>query len=106
MRLPKTVTIYGKQYKIIKDPTRNGASVAFDKDEITIGTIEKGNIINNLFHEVIELLLAENHHRYENHHLQPDRNDIIFIFNHTEFENLIPQIVFALKDVIKDKKND
>ena len=102
MKLPKTVTIYGKQYTVEKDRTRNGACVLSDTSEIVIGTAEKGRVLINFLHEVIEEILVENHHRYENHHLRPDRGDLVFVFNHQDFENIVPQIALAIKGIIKE----
>ena len=102
MRLPKTVTIYGKEYRIVKIPIRNGACVNEVKNEIEIGTLEKGRILNNFLHELIELILVENFCRYDNHYTNPKDSDNVFVFNHRDFENIIPQIALALKDIIKD----
>lgn len=102
MRLPRTVTIYGKQYVLKKDKTRNGACVFWETNEIIIGTAEKQNVLTNFLHEVIEQILVENHHRYENHHIQAQRGDLVFVFNHQEFENLIPQVALAIKGILRE----
>lgn len=101
MKLPKTVMIYGKPYTIKKDRTRNGAHVNQRKCEIIIGTSDKYGVLENFVHEVIEQILVDNHHRYDNHHCYPANKDMFFVFTHNEFENVIPQIIVALKDILK-----
>lgn len=101
MRLPKKVLIYGKEYTVVKDPSRNGACV-YEKDNIIeIGTLEKGRILNNFLHEVIELILVENFCRYDNHYTCPRDKDMVFVFDHRDFENIVPQIAIAIKGILK-----
>ena len=102
MRLPAKVTIYGKEYKVVKDPTRNGARVCESTNVIEIGTLEKGRILNNFLHEVIELIFVENFCRYDNHYAIPGDKDIVFVFDHRDLENIVPQIAVAIKGILKD----
>ena len=102
MKLPKTVTIYGKEWKVTKDPKRGGGSSASSVPEIRIGTKYKSSMLENFLHEVIEAILMENLLRLQKPHTGNDNGDYIFVLTHEQFENIIPQIALALKDIIKD----
>ncbi len=62
MKLPKTVNIYGKTWKVIRDPKSNGG--CFGNNEIEVGIREKSRVLNIFLHETIEAILTENFLRY------------------------------------------
>jgi len=98
MKLPKTVKINDQVWKIIKDSKMNGG--CFGDGEIEIGTKEKRKVLSNFLHEVIEAVLTENFLRYSAPHSPVCNGDYMFVFNHKEFENIIPQIALAIKGII------
>ena len=102
MKLPGKVIIYGREWKVVKDPKSNGGnSVTAPRPEIHVGTKEKSRIPEIFLHEVIESILMDNCLRFRAPHVNSDNGDYVFIFNHQQFENIVPQIVLALKDVLE-----
>jgi len=100
MKLPRTVCIYGKTRKVVRNPKSGGGW--FDEEVIEIGTKYKARIPEIFIHEVIELVLAESCLRYATANNPTENGDYIFVCNHKEFTNLVPQIALALKDVLKE----
>lgn len=101
MNLPKTVTIYGKDWKVIKDPKSNGGCFDGSDNTIEIGTRCKGDVLQFFLHEVIEAVLTSNLLRYRGPHNPAENGDYIFVFTHKDLENLTPQIALALKGILK-----
>ncbi len=101
MRLPRKVIIDGKEWTVKKDPKTNGGYG--NPYEIIVGTKEKQKILENFLHEVLELVLFYSHHRYRNHHTDWEKGDLIFTFNHYQFEKVCSDLALAIKDIVKEK---
>jgi len=103
MKLPKTVIIAGRTWKIVTDKKQRGAWYSGDKQKIVIGlkdaTQEQTRI--NLLHEVIEAVFSERLLRYKLPYTGDDNGHYLFVMNHYQFENAITDIGLALKEVLK-----
>jgi len=100
MKLPAKVTISGIDYKVVKNPNRDGAHVNDETLTIEIGTFG-GEALNNFLHETIEAILRDNRLRYRNGYADTGSTGYIFVFTHKEFNNIIPQIATAIKEILK-----
>jgi len=100
IELPKSVHIYGMDFPVKLNPKHNGGSINYEC--IEIGTDTPGLILQTFLHEVIEGILDVNGLRYQSTDHDNGNDDIMFIFSHKDFENIVPQIVTAIKDIIKE----
>jgi hypothetical protein len=100
MKLPKTVQICGKTFKVTAHKDKSGASFSVDDFTIKIGTKFPQDIPENFVHEVIEAVFLQRGMRYK---LYDDSrsSDYLFSFKHEEFQNAVIDIVIALKDYLK-----
>jgi len=104
----KTIPIGGVEWEV---KTTNAYGGGFDNSipGITIGTEVKKMIPVIFLHEVLEAIITERGCRYK---LNPDggNGDIMFIFNHKEYDNITRDLALALdgllnlKDVLNDTK--
>jgi hypothetical protein len=94
--------ICGREYTIKYNPNEGGGSFSASKRLITVGTIHKSEAPFILMHEIVECILAERCLRYSTN-CYGDNGDYMFCFNHAQFEQIIPDIVYALKTVKIDK---
>ena len=102
MKLPKKVIIASKEYVVKVDPNSIEGNFTGETNTITVGT-RYPHLIEELFiHEVTEAILNERGHRYTAY-IEPCGR-ALFIFNHAEFENIVRDLVLALKDVIYPAK--
>jgi hypothetical protein len=101
MKLPKTVIINCKTYKV-KVADINGGTFDTGKKLITIGKYftneEKQEI---LLHEIFETILVENNARYKLDYFETLNSHYQFFFNHEKFDKIIVDLRFALKDILK-----
>lgn len=95
-KLPKSVDIGCVKWDIEYDPKVGGGY--FKDNTITIGTRNKENILETLFHEVFEAILVTRGNRYR-HQFEFDNSGIMFVMNHLEFENFVIDVVSALKSM-------
>lgn len=100
MRLPSKVTICGVEYKIVMNHNRDGAHVDNKNLLLEIGTFN-GQALNNFLHEIIEVILRDNLLRYRNCYINSGDVDYMFVFDHKDFSNIIPQIATAIKGILK-----
>lgn len=100
MKIPKTIDILHKQYKIVPDKKINGGSFNSWKHEIRYNPQDtKDDILEVLIHEVLENLLSVRHHRWQMYNESDINNEMLFSFNHNEFEQLIIDICGIVKQL-------
>jgi len=104
MRLPKTINVSGRVFKVTKNPKMNGGK--FDDiqhQEIVIGTnAAKDFQLQTFFHEVFELILRERGHMYNLPYDEVDNGTLIFVFNHLQLENISKDLAYAFKPLLKE----
>jgi len=93
IKFPFKTIIAGKEYKVYLDRTDVGA--CFDSESRKIVVTPIPLIEENLLHEILEAILTERFHRYE-----AINEDYIFSFDHTEFSNIVKDVVLALKPLL------
>lgn len=106
MRLPKSIIICGKRFKILTDKKQDGGSFRESTRTILVGTKFKEYIIEILTHEVIEAIFAISGMRYKAEYNGFENGDLLFSFNHKEFENAIRNIVFAFQNINFKENHD
>ena len=99
MKYPKSVIIGGRDWTVKYKPKESGGSYDAGKSEIVVGTKHKKDILDIFLHETIEAILGERCHKYNIYNTGNEK--LLFSFDHAEFNNLIPDIKVALKDIIK-----
>jgi len=99
MKLPKTVSLCGQAYKVVQDPDSNGGSVDLEKHIITVGTAFPDQAAEVLLHEIIEATMAIRNLRYALERVEPSNEDLLFSFNHKEFEQLMKDVAVSLKGI-------
>jgi hypothetical protein len=96
MKIPKSVIIAGRCYKVIRDKSISGAEWHSDPGVIKIGHHQSDEELTQwLIHECIEAILVMRNHGYEN------AESRMFVFNHSEFSNIINDVYLALKPMLK-----
>ena len=101
MKIPKTVFIAGKEWKIVIDKKEAGASFCTSETTMTIGTLwGEGQTRENFLHEILEAILCERMLRYK---LRDglDNGDLMFVMKHEDMSQVVQDLALALKDVIK-----
>ncbi len=99
LRLPKTVNISGKIYKVVKNKKRWGGVGKKGKQEIGVGTAGSQSVarkFENFMHEVTELVACERHFRYE-----ASDEEIMFVMNHKQFDAFSNDISIAIWPMIR-----
>lgn len=100
MRLPKTIQLNGKTYKVKQNPKVFGGSGSTAKQTIIIGTESKNaqRRFENLVHEIMECVACERGYRYG----KGVSEDSVFVMNHKEFDNFSVDVTAALWPMIKE----
>jgi hypothetical protein len=90
-----TISIAGAQWEIKLEDTCGGG---FDSSipAIVVGTKMPKLIPTILLHEILEAILAERGCRYRLTN-EGDNGDLMFVFNHKEFDNLTRDLATALE---------
>lgn len=101
MKIPKTVLIASREWKVKTLPKEGGGYFDGSEFEIGIGTAHKPNVPGIFLHEVAEAILAERSLRYQINHKPLNNGDYMFVFNHQQFEDFIFDLAYALKDYLK-----
>ena len=98
MRLPTSVIIAGRTWKVLYDKDVQGGEWYSQPGVIKIGpTSSDEEKIGIFVHEILEAILTTRNYRYDNY---PDGNDL-FVFNHREFINIVKDLTLALRGVLK-----
>lgn len=98
-RLPKTVPICGKPFRVVPLKDSNGGYFDEAKAEIGVGVAHKSDIGENLLHECLEGILAMRDLRYALEKEDPQSGDLLFSFSHQQFEQAIKDLAAALRGV-------
>jgi len=100
VKLPKTVTIAGREWRIIQDKKMRGGTFDAGKCEIVIGIKYPKDIPDVFLHEILEAILLERNCRYSL--FEKYSNDgYLFVMQHKEFDNVGRDLALALKDVMR-----
>ena len=103
MKLPKKVTIRGREVQVLTNKNELGGFWSSGKNRIGVGTKNPSMVTEFFLHEVLESVFTENNLRFQvSGHDPSDNGDYIFVMTHAQFETIVPQIAVALKDVLKD----
>lgn len=100
MKLPTSLLISSVKYKVTYSPKTGGGVSNLTDKVITIGTINKAEVLNILYHEAIESILHERGLRYTRY--EEGNDGIRFVFTHHDYENIIADmlvVISALKDL-------
>ena len=99
MKLPKHIQICGLKVPVLQDPLRSDGEYDMDKRVITVGTQSPALAPEIFLHEVLEAILHERGLRFS---LYTEGNDQLrFVFDHHEYENLVKDIIAAFPNLIK-----
>ena len=102
MKLPKTVFIVGREWKVVEKKKNSGASFNTGKATLFIGTSwEKGQTQINFLHEILEAIMTERMHRYKLPYISDDNGNYIYVMKHEEMNQVVADLALALKDVLK-----
>lgn len=102
MRLPRKITIAGREYKVKRDPSKG---TGYGRGRLDIGVITIGSngdpeqAFETFVHEVMEVALLENDSRYD----RDGTNDFMYQMTHTEFDGYAKSISRALRPMVKDR---
>lgn len=94
MKIPKTIKLFGFNWKIIINKKVEGGSLVWQTKTITLGN-KYGEAESVFFHEILEAILMQNLHRY---YTNEDTSEFQFIFNHSEFCKIIHNFYQIMKD--------
>lgn len=100
MKFPKTVLIDGRDWKIVIDKNINGACIDTGKVELVIGTKE-GEGLKNFIHECLETILIYNMLRFKNIRADFENGNMIFVFNHDQFEKACTDLSVPIRQLLK-----
>lgn len=98
--IPKEVYILHKKMKVIQEKDKSGAWGHLGECEIGIGLKNATNekLLDLFLHEVNESIMVEMGFRYDK---DMEMNQMIFFFDHNEFENYNKMLARALMPIIK-----
>ena len=100
MKFPKSIIICGKTFSIIPDKNVDGGSFEYIKQEIKINpTFKDDAILEMLVHEILEVILAKNNHRYSIDFNDESCKNFLFSFNHFDFENICSELAYSIKQL-------
>lgn len=101
LRLPESVMISGKPYKVKKNPKRWGGNAHSGPQTITVGTARDQSAqrkFDNYVHEVAEAVTIERNLRFT-----ATDDDVKFVMDHKQFDNFAVDIATALWPMIKKR---
>lgn len=96
LTIPKTILICGQRWKITQEKKKLGGNFNSTKCEIKIGTLSKPEVPDVFIHEVFESILAMSNLRYGLGRQGNENGDLIFVFNHKEFEKICSELALSL----------
>ena len=97
MKIPQTIILCGKTYKVKKDPKSYDGKGSTATCEMTVGTKNKNpeRQFEIFLHEVMEIIAVEHDVRYG----YDGGNGLIFVMSHKEFDNYTVDVAAALSQV-------
>ena len=99
IRLPGTLDICGKRYKVIKDKKSWGGSGATGKQEIVVGMSNEQTSqrqFETFIHEVAEIVTCEQHLRFT-----ATDDDVMFVMNHKQFDRFASSMAAAVLPMVQ-----
>ncbi len=100
MRLPRKVTISGRDFIVCRDSKKSTGcgSGRFDTGVITVGSNgDPEQAIETYVHEVMEIAMLQNDLRYN----RDGTNEFMYQMTHTEFSRYSEDVIRALRPMIK-----
>lgn len=99
MRLPKTVNICGKTYKVKENRKLYDSRGSTLKQTIQVGCASKKaeRRFENFIHEIMEIIACERGCRYG----KGVSDDCVFVMNHKQFDNYAVDVAMSLRPMIK-----
>jgi hypothetical protein len=92
------ISICGEDWELIFDDNKRGGCFNSSKKRIVVGNKNIQEKKTIFLHEIIEAVITNRGHRWIQY---DDTNDSLLInMNHHEFENVVQDISYALKDHI------
>lgn len=101
MKLPKSVIINGYKWNVKEDPNMYGGGFECKNKTIIIGGVVPNEKLEIFLHEVAEAVLTTRGHRY-NMYGNGTNDRLLFSLYHHELENVIKDVMIAIKDIIKE----
>jgi len=99
LKLPKTLPIAGRTYKVVRALIEDAGQFDMANKVLTINeALDDEDVLQTLFHEVIEGVLTERALRYSDIY---DGDGYIFVFDHEQLNRACMDIYAALQSVIK-----
>ena len=97
MKLPKTVEISGKTYKVNERTVSNSSGRTY-KQEVVVGIKSQSEerIFENYLHEVSELVACEQSTRFT-----ASDDEVVFVMNHKQFGSFVNDIATAIRPMLK-----
>ena len=100
MRIPKSVMIDGRKWKVILDPKDGGGWFSSNKSTISVGIAHGMEHAWNVFlHECAEAILTMLWLRYQKAKDVQGNGDYVFVMNHDQFEVFINNLSIAIRGV-------
>lgn len=100
MKLPKSIIICGKTYKVTQNNKVNGACFSCNSQRIEVGTRDTDEkTFESFIHEIIEIVLCEHDLRYQKNRSEIENGDYLFAFNHDQYENAVRDVANALREL-------
>ena len=99
MTLPTKLDICGVPYEIRFNSKISGGETDIANKVVTIGTKNKKEILNILFHEIGEAIGHERGVRYTRY--EEGNDGVRFLLTHHEYENIIADIVAVVSQFPK-----
>ena len=98
MKLPKTVQIGGRTWRVERNLSIDGGEFFTHPGLIRIGRVANDEqVIQVLIHEILEAILVEGHHRYEH-----PAEDHLFVFRHIDLCRIHKELYAALKPILRE----
>ena len=100
MKLPKTLQICGKTYKITTNNKVGGAWFSCNKQMIELGTRDsKERQLASLIHEIMEIVMVEREYRFQTSVLEPENGDYMFVFCHKGYEIIAEDVANVIRQI-------
>jgi hypothetical protein len=90
-------TISSVKYEIRYDPKSAGGITDLSNKVITVGTANKKDARNILYHEAVESIMHERGLRYSRY--EEGNDGVIFSLTHHDFENLIADLLVVIDEL-------